>query len=273
MGRNGGAEDDAGALGGVEPNCPPVHTQVGPGGIATITLNSPANRNALSAALVTSLHEQLTEAARNEALRAVVLTHTGHVFCSGADLAEAVDGGMEEGTRRLLALLRQIAEVPRPVIARVDGAVRAGGLGIVAACDLAFATPGSSFALTEARIGLAPAVVSLTLLPRLEPRAASRFFLTGETFDGVEAEKIGLLTGCAEDLDAEMEPVLSGLKASSAQGLRETKRLLNAGLLASLRDGAEEMTRLSSRLFASDEARANMAGFLKRPRPGRRRGR
>ncbi|HEY6315471.1 MAG TPA: enoyl-CoA hydratase-related protein, partial [Streptosporangiaceae bacterium] len=125
--------------------------------VATITLDSPSNRNALSAQLVAELTARLTEAGADPSVRAVVLTHTGRVFCAGADLAAAGSGSIGDTGTAILALLRLIVELPKPVIASISGHVRAGGMGIVGACDLAVAAEGASFAFTEVRIGLAPA--------------------------------------------------------------------------------------------------------------------
>src|SRR3954453_3882678 len=173
--------------------------------IATVTLDSPSNRNALSAQLVGELSAHLAAAAADEAVRAVVLTHTGTVFCAGADLKEqATEGGPEEGTRRMLALLRSIVELPKPVIARLDGAVRAGGLGIVGACDIGVASERATFAFTEVRLGLAPAIISLTTLGRMSERAVSRYYLTGETFGATAAAESGLITLAADDLDGSL---------------------------------------------------------------------
>ncbi len=135
-------------------------------------------------------------------VRAVVLTHTSNTFCAGADLAEgAREGGPAKGVARLVALLRQVVEVDKPVLAKVEGNVRAGGLGLFAACDVSVAGLTSSFALTEARLGLSPAVISLTVLPRLTDRATSRYYLTGDRFDAAEAGRIGLVTIATDDPD------------------------------------------------------------------------
>ncbi len=144
--------------------------------IATITLDSPHNRNALSERLVAELAHRLDLAAADGGVRAVLLTHTGPAFCSGADLSEAQAGGARDGAVRLLALLRQLLCLAKPVVAAVDGHARAGGLGVVGACDIVLAGPRASFAFSEARLGLAPAVISLTTLPRLSGRAAGRYF-------------------------------------------------------------------------------------------------
>ncbi|MDT4908166.1 MAG: enoyl-CoA hydratase [Pseudonocardiales bacterium] len=236
--------------------------------IATVTLDSPDNRNALSAQLVGELSAHLRAAGADGGVRAVVLTHTGSTFCAGADLKEAAaEGGPEQGTQRMLALLRLIVELPKPVIARIDGNVRAGGLGIVGACDIAVAGPTSSFAFTEVRLGLAPAIISLTTVGRMTQRAAARYYLTGERFDAAVAAATGLITAAVNDLDAEIGALADELRACSPQGLAETKPLTNLALLAEFDAGAEQMRALSARLFGSDEAREGMTAFLQRRPP------
>lgn len=236
-------------------------------GIAVLTLDSPHNRNALSAQLVRELTTHLDAAAADDGVRAVVLTHTGRVFCAGADLKEqSGEGGPEAGTQRMLGLMRTIVELPKPVVARVDGAVRAGGIGIVGACDIALVSGAASFAFTEVRLGLAPAIISLTTLGRMTERAASRYYLTGETFGAGEAAACGLVTAAADDLDAELRTVLDALRSCSPQGLAETKPLTTSSAAAAFSHRAEEMRSLSARLFGSDEAREGMTAFLeKRP--------
>jgi enoyl-CoA hydratase len=235
--------------------------------IATITLDSPANRNALSSRLIAELTEHLANAAKDDDVRAIVLTHTGGTFCAGADLAEARAEGMEAGTRRLIGLLRQILELPKPVVARVDGHVRAGGVGLVGACDLVLAGPKSTFAFTEVRLGLAPAIISLSTRSRLPERAASRYYLTGETFDVATAAGIGLVTEAADDVDAALEGVLAALRKSSPQGLRETKPLTTRRLLEAFDTEGETLVMRSAQLFASEEAREGMTAFLERRPP------
>ena len=145
--------------------------------IVTITLDSPANRNALSRRLVAQLRDALAAAAAvgtDGTAHAVLLTHTGTTFCSGAALDEMRDGDPADGTRAMLALFRQLLTLPIPVVARVDGAARAGGLGVLGACDVVLASARSTFAFTEARLGLAPALISLPLRLLLTGRAAAR---------------------------------------------------------------------------------------------------
>jgi enoyl-CoA hydratase len=235
-------------------------------GVARIALDSPRNRNALSAVLVAQLSVALADAAEDDSVRAVELTHTGGTFCAGADLTEASQGGMKAGAARVLTLLHDIVKLPKPVVGSIDGHVRAGGLGLVGACDIVLAGPRSTFAFSEVRLGLAPAMISLTTLPRLDPRAASRYYLTGERFDSATAARIGLITEAVEDIDAGTMAVLDALRASSPQGLRETKPLLTAGLLDGFEARADALAEQSARLFGSEEAAEGMAAFLaKRP--------
>ncbi|WP_159921904.1 MULTISPECIES: enoyl-CoA hydratase family protein [Nocardia] len=249
---------------------PFVRYEVGDG-VATLTFDSPHNRNALSSKLVAELLRGLDDAAADEKVRVIVLTHTGNTFCAGADLSEAgsTDPAVaaDERTRVMIGVLRRLVEIPKPVIARIDGNVRAGGMGIVAGCDVVVAGPASSFALTEVRIGLAPFMISLTLLPRLSPRAASRYYLTGEKFDAAVAREIGLVTVTADDPAAEVARLCTQVRKGSPQGLAEAKRLVNAGILAEFDASAEELARRSASFFGTPEVREGMLAFLQRRPP------
>ncbi|MEU0784512.1 enoyl-CoA hydratase family protein [Streptomyces sp. NPDC006173] len=229
--------------------------------VATLTLDAPANRNALSAVLVGELARALAGCEKDDAVRAVVLTHTGNTFCAGADLRNPPDPDA------LVGLLRQIVALRKPVVARVAGHVRAGGLGLLGACDLAVAGRAATFAFTEVRIGVAPAVISLPLLPRCDPRALARYYLTGERFDAAEAVRAGLLTAAGDEVDVVVAPLLDGLRRSSPQGLAETKALLTAKVLEAFDRDAADLTALSARLFSSGEAREGMSAFLERRDP------
>lgn len=234
--------------------------------VATITLDSERNRNALSKQLVSELAAHLATADSDPAGRAVLIRSAGTVFCSGADLSEAADGGMVEGAKALIALQRQIAEATKPVVVEIGGAVRAGGLAIVGAADLVIAAESVTFALTEVRLALAPAVISVSLLPRFTARAAADLFLTARTFDAAEAVRVGLATRAVPDaeLQAEIARSLADLVKGYPQGLRETKKLLNHDLLARIDALGDELAALSGELFGSDEARGAMTAFLNR---------
>ncbi|GAA1159109.1 enoyl-CoA hydratase-related protein [Nocardioides aquiterrae] len=246
-----------------------VHYTVGGAGseaVATITLDSPHNRNALSRQLVTELFEGIERAAADDDVRVVLLAAEGRVFCSGADLSEASAGGMDEGARRIVDLQRLIVTLDKPVVTRVSGAVRAGGIGIVAASDVVVAAEDATFALTEVKLGLAAAIISLTVHARMTPRAAALTTLGGEVFTGADAAAYGLVTTAvpAGDLDAEVAKVCASLASGAPQGLRESKRILNRELVERIDAHGADMAELSARLFASEEAKAAMTAFLTR---------
>ncbi|WP_406814283.1 enoyl-CoA hydratase family protein [Mycobacterium sp. M23085] len=250
------------------------------GPYARLTLNSPDNRNALSTTLVDQLHQGLRDASADPAVRVVVLGHTGRTFCAGADLSEAGGAAGPGGSpppspydmavaraREMAALMRAIVSSPLPVIAAINGHVRAGGFGLVGACDIAIAGPGSTFALTEARIGVAPAIISLTLLPKLSARAAARYYLTGETFDAGRAAEIGLITEAAEDVETAVDKLVADIGRGSPQGLAASKALTTAAVLDGFDRDAERLAEESARLFVSDEAREGMLAFLEKRSP------
>src|SRR5215468_12387742 len=201
-------------------------------GVATLTLDSPANRNALSSGLIDELVTGLAAALSDDAVRVIVLNHTGPVFCSGADLKETAAALSGDGVPagRMGEVLGAIWESPKPVVARVGGPARAGGLGLIAAADIAVCTTEATFAFTEVRIGVIPAVISATVLRRLSPRAAAELYLTGGTFNGVRAAEIGLVTAAvpAADLDATVATYVASLVRGAPGALAATKKLLRA---------------------------------------------
>ncbi|CAG7653139.1 enoyl-CoA hydratase family protein [Actinacidiphila bryophytorum] len=228
--------------------------------VAVLTLDSPHNRNALSAALIAQLTEALDAADADPQVRAVLLTHTGSTFCAGADLKA---GGIRSGPRLLVELITRIATLTKPVVARADGHVRAGGLGLLAACDIPLAGSAATFAFTEVRLGLAAAVASLPVLVRADPRAAARYLLTGEAFDTAEAVRIGLVTAHAEALDG----ILAGLRASSPQGLAATKEITTAQLRERIAATSAGLEQQSIALFESADAAEGIKAALERRDP------
>jgi methylglutaconyl-CoA hydratase len=241
-------------------------------GVATLTLDSPHNRNALSSALITELVDALAAAAADNAVRVIVLSHTGSVFCSGADLKETAaalaTGDLPAG--RMGEVLAAVWDSPKPVVARVGGAARAGGLGLIAAADIAVCSATATFAFTEVRLGVIPAVISATVLPRLVPRAAAELFLTGDTFNGVHAERVGLVTAAVPDeqLDATVDRYVGSLVRGAPDALAATKALLRAG--ADGRAIAERLADLSAvsvRFFTSDEGREGVRAYAEKRNP------
>jgi methylglutaconyl-CoA hydratase len=243
-------------------------------GVATVTLDSPPNRNALSSALIEHLLAALRAAEDDPAVRAVVLSHTGPVFCSGADLKEtaavlatgSADGGGAAGpvtppAGRLGEVLAAIWNSRKPVVARVAGPARAGGLGLIAAADIAVCAADATFAFSEVRIGVIPAVISATVLPRLAPRAAAELYLTGETFDGARAAEIGLVTTAvpAAELDAAVTRYTDALVRGAPGALAGAKQLLRRG--GDLDAEIATLTALSIRHFGSPEGLEGVRAF------------
>jgi methylglutaconyl-CoA hydratase len=243
---------------------PVVHYAVS-AGVATVTMDSPHNRNALSMALMGGVLDSLTCALDDDAVRVIVLTHTGRVFCSGADLKEtqAGSGPGDIPIASLPAILRLIWESPKPVVARIGGPVRAGGLGLVGACDLAIAAEDATFAFTEVRLGVIPAVISATVLPRLAPRAAAELYLTGAVFDGRRAEQVGLLTRAvpAESLDEAVAEYVGMLARGGPLALAGAKHLLRRTASVDLGAELDQLATMSVRYFTSDEGREGVASF------------
>ena len=236
------------------------------GPVATLTLDSQHNRNALSRRLVGELFERLDRADADTEVKVVLIRATGRTFCSGADLSEASGEGMEQAAGVLVDLQRRIVSLGKPVVARLHGHVRAGGIGIVAASDIAISADDASYAFTEVRLGLTPAAISLSVLPRLTDRAAALSFLTGEVFDGRRAAEMGLVTKAvpAGQLDEEVAKVCAALCEGNPQGLRETKQLLGQPLVERIDRLGGDLAKLSARLFGSEEAKTAMLAFLNR---------
>ena len=163
-------------------------------GAAWITLNRPENRNALSAALVNELYHHLLEANKDPAVRSIVITGNGTAFCAGADLKSppgaSIDGGGEAVPYP--DVLKQIVNSEKPVIAAVNGAAFAGGLGLVGAADIVITVQDVQFSFSEVRIGVIPAVISVVCLPKLGTHHGMKLFLTGERFTGQQAVDFGL---------------------------------------------------------------------------------
>jgi methylglutaconyl-CoA hydratase len=251
-----------------------VHLDVS-GGTATITLDSPRNRNALSAQLRRELQGHLDAAIEDDGARVIVLTHTGPVFCSGMDLRESRGAGAgDQGVQEFPGILRTLWHSAKPVIARLAGPARAGGVGLVAACDIAIAarpdgdTKGATFAFSEVRIGVVPAVISVTVVPRLLPRAAEELMLTGETFDADRAAEIGLLNRAVDPdaLDAEVDRYADMLARGGPNALAATKAMLRRTPAPDMAADLDAMLGLSAEFFASEEGQEGMAAFAeKRP--------
>jgi methylglutaconyl-CoA hydratase len=238
-------------------------------GVATITLDSPHNRNALSARLRAELAGHLAQAIADDAVRVVVLTHTGPVFCSGMDLAHPRDTSTgDPGGREFPAILQAIRDSPKPVVARLAGPARAGGVGLVAACDIAIAVESATFAFSEVRVGVVPAVISAVVRPRMSPQAVHELFLTGEVFDAVRAVQTGLINAAvpAERLDCEVARYTGLLRLGAPGALAATKRLLAGPPAPDLGEQLAALAAESANAFASEEGAEGIRAFAeKRP--------
>jgi methylglutaconyl-CoA hydratase len=223
------------------------------GGVATLTLDSHHNRNALSAELMTGLLEGIERAVADDTVRVLLLTHTGTVFCSGVDLKSA--GGP--------------AGAVGGSAGAAGGPVGAAGGSVASLPAIAVASTEATFAFTEVRIGVVPAVISATVLPRLAPRAAAELFLTGDVFGGQRAAEIGLVTAAvpAVDLDTAIDGYVQSLLRGGPGALAATKRLLPGHEAESLRQQLRDLTSLSVEHFTSEEGREGVASFRERRDP------
>ncbi len=235
-------------------------------GIRTITLDSPHNRNALSARLLDELYDALRDATEASALRAIVLTGSGTVFCSGADLSERGAAA----PNRMPDVLTCIVESPVPVIARVNGHARAGGIGLIAASDMAAAPAGATFAFTEVRVGVAPAMILVPALRVMDRRSLARMVLTGERFDANDAAATGLLSAVVADdaaLDAWVDAQTGALRQSAPGAVSVTKDLLRTLPAREWAEGLAAAAATSASLFAGPEAAEGMEAFLEKRAP------
>ncbi|MEA2627263.1 MAG: methylglutaconyl-CoA hydratase [Candidatus Binatota bacterium] len=240
-----------------------------------IILDRPEVRNALSAALMTALAEALAAAVADDRVRSIVLTGAGNAFSAGADLNEmkAMRGASFEdnvaNATTLSQVFHAIAVAPKPVITRVNGPAIAGALGIVAASDVAVAVRGGSFAFTEVRLGIAPAMISPFVVRRIGPARAQRLFLTGERFSAEDAERWGLLDRVVEpaDLDPAIDALTAEIEACAPGALREIKPLVARVAHGTADEHRGYTAEMIARLRASDEGQEGMAAFLEKRKP------
>ena len=248
-----------------------VHVEV-VDGVATITLDSPANRNAVGRALLADLAVALDRATAPD-VRVVVLTHTGPAFCAGADLKERSSGAADTrppDSTPMVDAMRRLMDADMPTIASVKGAVRAGGIGLMASCDLVVVAASVDFAFTEVRIGVAPAIISVPILGRANASLLRAPFLTGERFDAQQARSIGLVTHVgsdSDDVDRIVAELCAGVLAGAPSAIAETKRLMRTVPTLGRDEAFVQMRALSDSLFQGADAAEGMAAFLEKRRP------
>lgn len=248
---------------------PPVRVEVA-AGVATLTLDAPANRNALSGAMVAGLLDALAAAMADPSVRAVVLTNTGPVFCAGADLSEqAPSTAGARGARGFDELLRAIQTCPIPVVGRIDGHAVAGGVGLAAVCDISIARDDVLLGFTEVRVGVIPAMISVVCLPKMRRGDALEAFLRGRRFPAPEAAELGLITRAvaAGELDAAVAEVVDDLRRGGPIALGEAKRLVYEVPDLAIDEAFRRTAEQSAALFGGAEAAEGMAAFLEKRRP------
>lgn len=234
-----------------------------------ITLNRPESRNALSADIVAGLRDRLATALADERVRVVVLTGAGAAFCAGADLKGGGLAPAEGEEHPFVSVLKAIWHAPKPVIGRINGHAFGGGLGLVAACDLTIASDAATFAFSETRVGVIPAIISVLCIPKLGVQHAMWLFLTGERIGAARAAEVGLVHRAvpAAELDRAVDDLVGLVRLGGPNALREAKRLVRRVPTLSLDDAFRETTATSLALFASEEAAEGMRAFVEKRKP------
>ena len=245
------------------------------GGVLRVTLARPDVRNAFDDVLIEELTRAFTEARENPAVRVVVLAGEGPTFCAGADVNWMRKAGgysraeNEADAERMAGMLRSIDSCPKPVIALAHGAAIGGGVGLVAAADIAIAAEGTVFSLAEVRLGILPAVVSPFVLRAIGPRTARDLFLTGDRFDAREAHRVGLVHQVvpAGELAAAGDRKVASILASGPEAVGVAKRLIGEVSWKSPEEVAGPTVRAISERRASAEAKEGLTAFLEKRRP------
>ncbi|XOV86493.1 MAG: enoyl-CoA hydratase/isomerase family protein [Pseudomonadota bacterium] len=233
-------------------------------GAAWITLNRPENRNALSAVLVNELYDHLLESNQNDEVRCIVITGTGPAFCAGADL-KSPPGQIAGGGKAIpyADVLTAIVESPKPVIAAINGAAFAGGLGLVGAADIVVTVDDVQFSFSEVRIGVIPAIISVVCLPKLGSHHGMKLFITGERFNGRQAVEFGLAHRAvpADQLIDAVQEEIDMINLGGPIAVQECKKLVRRVPQLSMAEAFKETAEWSGRMFRSEEATEGMASF------------
>jgi methylglutaconyl-CoA hydratase len=246
---------------------PTVTVRVTDGVIARVAIDVPRTRNALSTAVLDGLAEAIRRLSQRDDTRVIVLTGEGSTFSSGADLKE--NAPVAIAVAAITGLYDAIAQSPKPVLARVEGHCLGLAVGVVAACDLAIAASDTSFGLPEPRLGQAPTLAALSLIPRLRPSDASEVFLTGAMFDGARADALGLVNEsvAASELDAAVRRWTDRLTAGGPGAVAACKKLVLALRPAAQPEALALAADLATQLAAADEADEGATAFRERRPP------
>jgi len=254
-----------------------TNIEIETGAVATVTLNRPEVRNAFNDDVIAELTLAFNQLGQDARVRAIVLQATGPAFCAGADLhwmRRMADYSHAENLADaacLAEMLRVIYTCPKPTLARIQGDVVAGGMGLVAACDIAVSVDGAQFCLSEVKLGLYPATISPYVIRAMGARAAHRYFLTAERFDALEALRIGFVHAVvgADQLDEKVAEMTQALLNASPNAVRECKALLHAvaGRDISPRLIADTVEGIAN-IRASHDGKEGVQSFLQKRKPG-----
>jgi methylglutaconyl-CoA hydratase len=233
------------------------------GGVATITLDQPERRNAMTAPLMNALGDHLQSAMADDAVRVVVLTNTGPAFCAGANLKQ---DDTEPPRHTLVDIFELMLDGPKPVVGRIAGHCTGGGVGLAAGCDISIAADDVQLGFTEVRVGVAPAIISVVCLPKLRRADASELFLSGERIPAARAAEVGLINRAVprDELDGAVEELVAKLFAGGPNGLAAAKSLITRVPDMDRADAFGWTAELSASLFRSDEAQEGMRAFRER---------
>lgn len=239
------------------------------GPVVRLVLDSPHNRNALSERLLGELTGALAQIGDDREIRAVIVTAEGPVFCSGADLTERLADPGAEHRSTLPDVLDAIVHLPQPVVAEVNGHARAGGLGLIAACDLAVAPTSATFAFSEVRVGVTPAIIAVPALRVMTRRSFARYALTGESFSAHEARAAGLLTATvdATEIDDWVNEIIDSFLRSSPAAIGLTKQLFEVVWEQDWDQAVRTAAGLSAEAFAGADAQEGIDAFLAKRQP------
>lgn len=255
---------------------PSVITSIDQTGIARVTLNRPAVRNAFDEEMIGNICDTIGQLSNNEEVRAIIITGNGKAFSGGADLnmmirvADYSQSENRDDARRLAHMLESIYNSPKPTIALVNGAAMGGALGIIAACDIAIASEDAFFALTEVRVGLIPAVISPFVIETIGVRQARRFFLTGERIDAATARQIGLVHKVCMNIHLEetLAQTLNDLLSGAPEAIKDSKDLIRAVAFRPIgKETCEETANRIAGRRASKEGREGITAFLEKRKP------
>lgn len=246
-----------------------IRTDLNGSGVLTVTLADEAHRNVLSSQLVAELVEAIDRAELDDAVRVVVVTNEGRVFCGGADLSERTAGTPAPAAADPAQIFKRVVRSTKPFVGRIAGHAIAGGTGLAAVMDISVAVEDAKFGFTEVRLGLAPAIISVICLPKMRRAEAAAALLRGKRFDGQEAARLGLVTEAVPQarLDERVDEIVDDLLRGGPEALATTKELMRVVPTMGLDAALEWTSTVSAERFSSEEGQEGMAAYLEKRSP------